>query len=134
MMQRQDCSGLPGQVGLVELLAMDVVEEIQVGHAGEAGVECRGWPNGLGVWRRSGRRAGGRIVPQAAVLEDFADDLFLAGHDEGDDFHRSAAFWAAQRVGLVDALDEDGPAAAVELGRFDDRRGLVGRRLPRRVR
>jgi hypothetical protein len=73
-------------------------------------------------------------VPQAAVLEDFADDLFLAGHDEGDDFHRSAAFWAAQRVGLVDALDEDGPAAAVELGRFDDRRGLVGRRLPRRVR
>ena len=44
MMQRQDCSGLPGQVGLVELLAMDVVEEIQVGLAGEAGVECRGWP------------------------------------------------------------------------------------------
>ena len=37
MMQRQDCSGLPGQVGLVELLAMDVVEEIQVGLAGEAG-------------------------------------------------------------------------------------------------
>ena len=61
------------------------------------------------------------------MLEDFADRFFLASLDERDDFHRSAALAVAEGVGLVDALDEHGPAAAVGFGGFDDRRGIVGR-------
>ena len=44
------------------------------------------------------------------MLEDFADDIVLAGFDEGDDFHGAAALGAAQRIDLIDALDEHGPA------------------------
>ena len=46
--ENRDGSGLPGEFGLVDLVAMGVIEEIRVGLAGEAGVECRDWPNGLG--------------------------------------------------------------------------------------
>ena len=72
-------------------------------------------------------------MPEAAVLEDLAEDFFLAGLDEGDDFHGAAALGAAQGVDLIDALDEDGPAAADGFGRAGNRRGRVGRRLPRCV-
>ena len=34
---------------------------------------------------------------------------------------------------MIDALDEDGPAAADGFGRAGNRRGRVGRRLPRCV-
>ena len=52
-------------------------------------------------------------MPQVAVPEDLADDIALASFDEGDDLHGPAALGAEQRVGLVDAFDEHGPAAAI---------------------
>ena len=67
------------------------------------------------------------------MLEDFSDHIVLAGFDKGDDFHGAAALGAAQGVDLIDALDEDGPAAADGFGRAGNRRGRVGRRLPRCV-
>ncbi len=56
------------------------------------------------------------------MLKDLANDLVLAGFYEGDDFHGPAALGAQQRIGLVDALDEHGPAAAVEPCGGDDGR------------
>ena len=52
----------------------------------------------------------GWVLPQAAMLEDLSDDGLLVGFDERDDLHGSAAAGASERVGLVDAADEDGPA------------------------
>ena len=79
---------------------------------------------GLGPGRRAGgfgRAAGWWVYPalgalrrQAAVLEDFSDDGLLVRLDEGDDLHGSAATWAAERVGVIYAADEHGPAAAGE--------------------
>ncbi len=103
---------LPRQVGLVELLATGVVEEVAVGLIGEARIALDCPAKSLGRRWRPGRGTGRRVVPQAAVLEDLADDVFLAGFDEGDDLDDAAALGATQGVGLVDALDEDGPAAA----------------------
>ena len=48
------------------------------------------------------------------MLEDFADNGLLVSLDEGDDFHGAAALRATERVGLVNALDEHGPAASGE--------------------
>ena len=63
-------------------------------------------------------------MPESAVFEDFADEVRLVGLDEGDDLHDPAALVAKQRIGLVDVLDESGPTAAVEPGRFgNDRLG-----------
>ena len=75
---------------------------------------------GLGLGRRVGevwRAARGGVLPKAAMLEDFADDGLLVSLDEGDDLHGSAAARAAERVGVIYALDEHGPAAAGEGGR-----------------
>jgi hypothetical protein len=104
-----------------------VFEELAIGFERETRFTLRDNALRPAWWRGLWRPACGRLVPEAAVLEDLSDHFFLASLDEGDDFHGSAAFWAAERVGLVDALNEDGPAAAVELGRLDNRRGLVGR-------
>ena len=86
-------------------------EEVGIDFVVEAGVALRdgsNWPGG--EWGL-GRGAGGRVVPEAAMLENFADDLALASLDEGDDFHLSAALGAAERVGVVNVFDEHGPAA-----------------------
>jgi hypothetical protein len=58
------------------------------------------------------------------VFEDLADHVALLSFDEADDLHRRAALGAPKRVGLVDALNKHGPAAAVESGRGGDR-GVV---------
>ncbi len=65
-------------------------------------------------WAPPGGRPRGwrRVVPETAVFEDFADDLALPSFDEGDDLHGPAAAGTAQRVGVVDALDEHGPVSA----------------------
>ncbi len=57
-------------------------------------------------------------MPESAVFEDLADGVALVGLDEGDDLHGPAALGAEERVGLIDVLDEGGPTAAVERGRF----------------
>ncbi|MEI7767816.1 MAG: hypothetical protein WCJ97_10335, partial [Phycisphaerae bacterium] len=44
--------------------------------------------------------------------EDLADDIGLVGFDAGDDFHGAAALRAEPRIGVVDAFDWHGPAAA----------------------
>ena len=56
-------------------------------------------------------------MPEVAVIEDLANDVALVGLDEGDDLHAPAAASAPQRVGMVDAIDEHGPAAAIKAGR-----------------
>ena len=66
-----------------------------------------GWP----VVRRgrvSGRvgRSPRRLLPDATVLENLRDHVFLAGLDEADDFHLSAASRAPKRIDLVDPLDQ----------------------------
>ena len=53
-------------------------------------------------------------MPEAAVLEDLAGDVALIGFDEGGDLRGAAALGAEQRVGLVDAVYEDGPASAAK--------------------
>jgi hypothetical protein len=54
------------------------------------------------------------------VLEDLAEDFFLAGLDEGDDFHgAAAALGAAQGVDLMDAPHPRGKKCA-KLVRVDD--------------
>ena len=126
-------SGLPGQFGLVECLAMDVFQEVGIDLVGDSGGGIRlgarpNWPG----WRRGpGRCAGRRVVPESAVFEDLADEVRLMGLDEGDDLHGPAAFGAEQRIGLVDVPDEGGPTAAVEPGRFGNDR--LGRRIAARL-
>lgn len=48
------------------------------------------------------------------MLEDFADHLILPSFNEGNDLHRAAAFGTYQRIDMIDALNEHGPAAAGE--------------------
>ena len=99
---------------LIQTLAVEMFEVVRINLMAEAGVGFRDQANWLGCWHRFGWSTGGWIVPEAAVLEDFADGIALAGLDEDDDFHGSAALRAEERVGVVDAFDEHGPAAAGE--------------------
>jgi hypothetical protein len=66
------------------------------------------------------------------MFEDLSDDGRLVSLDEGDDLHGSAAARAAERVGLVNALDEHGPilsfgASSLSAGSLSwSRRGRFG--------
>ncbi len=127
----RDVLGFPGQLRLAELLAAGVFEELGIRLAGDAGIRIGHLPNWLGWAGSIGRGAGGRVLPEPAVFEDLADDVALVGLDEGDDLHGAAAARAAQRVGLVDALDEHGPAPAIKAGRRrDGRLYLLGCGVP----
>ena len=71
-----------------------------------------------------------RQVPETAVLKNLADNIALAGFDEGDGLYGPAATGAEQRVCLVkfclvNSLDEHGPALALEPGRRCDGRLLL---------
>ena len=116
---------------LAELLAAGVFEELGIRLAGDAGIRIGHLPNWLGWAGSIGRGAGGRVLPEPPVFEDLADDVALVGLDEGDDLHGAAAARAAQRGGLVDALDEHGPAPAIKAGRRrDGRLYLLGCGVP----
>ena len=108
--------GVPGQLGLVEILTAGVFEEV--------GLRDRSsWPGCAWGLRRG---AGWGVLPEAAVFEDLVDDLALPSFDKGDDLHGPTALGAEQRVGLVDAFDEHGPASSVEPHRIgNDRLVLV---------
>ena len=67
------------------------------------------------------------------MAKDLLDDVLLVGFDEGDDLHRAAALGAAERVGVVDVLDEGGPAAAGFGGRERVARRQGGRFDPIRA-
>ena len=107
-------SGVPGQFGLILLfegLAPGVLEVFRfdlVAHAGVGLGDCTARCGTPG----SPMRARRRVLPEAAVFEDLADDLTLAGFDESDDLHGPAALGAQQRVDLVDALDQHRPTLA----------------------
>ena len=61
-----------------------------------------------------GWSAGRRVVPESAVFEDRADEVWLVALDEGDDLPGPAALGAEERSGLIDVLDEGCPTAAVQ--------------------
>jgi len=110
--------------GSVEGLAAGVFEVIGIDLVAHASVGLGHWTSGCsrpgapgtptGARRRPGRRSRRRwrVLPQAAVFEDLADDLALTGFDEGDDLHGPATppeVGAPQRVGVVHTLDEHRP-------------------------
>ena len=102
---------IPGQFELSAIAisrSAGVFEEVGIGLEGEAGVQRANWA-GWRCRRRRGR-PGRWLVPQAAVLEDLADHVTLAGLNEGDDLHGGPAAGTAEGVGLIDAFDENGPA------------------------
>ena len=92
--------------GVFNVVGIDFVTDagIGLGH-GAAWLVNPGLP--CGSWGRSGRlfSGWGWVLPEAAVFEDAADEIALAGFDEGDDLHGAAALGTQQRVGLVNALD-----------------------------
>ena len=54
-------------------------EEVGIDLVGDAVIGFRHRPHGLGWAGFPGRAAWGRILPEAAVLEDLADDVVLMG-------------------------------------------------------
>ena len=83
----------PGQFKLVAHgLAVKVLEIIGVHLDYIRASRFRQRANWLGCRRR--RRTRWCVVPEAAVLEDFADHVVLAGFDVGNSFHRAAALRA----------------------------------------
>jgi hypothetical protein len=46
------------------------------------------------------------------VLKHLADHIVLVSPDDGDDLHGAAAVGAEEWIGVVNVLDEDGPAVA----------------------
>ena len=64
----------------------------------------------LGLRRAPGRSDWGRMLGNAQVSEDGPHDTRVG--EEGEDAHLTVAGGAAQRVDLVDAGEELGPAAA----------------------
>ena len=100
--------------------------------AGDAAIAFMRRPHGLGWAGGSRRGARWRIVPEPAVLEDLADlldSVALMGLDDDDDSHGPAALGAAERVGVVDLLDQHGPSSAVQRGGLCGRGVLVVGRL-----
>ena len=86
--QFYDDSRFPGQFGLlIQTLAVEMFEVVRINLMAEAGVGFRDQANWPGCWNRFGWSTGGWVVPEAAMLEDFADGIALAGFNEGDDFH-----------------------------------------------
>jgi len=75
-------SVIPGQFGLLTRLAVDMFEEVGIDLVGDAAIGLRRRPHGPGWAGNSGRAAWWRILPEAAVFEDFADDVALMGLDE----------------------------------------------------
>ena len=43
------------------------------------------------------------------MFKNLVDDLALPNFDEDDDLHGAAALGAKQRIGLIDAFDEQDP-------------------------
>ena len=124
---RTRCSTRPADVllGRVALLEL-ALQENQIGHVLQLAQTLGGR-----AFTGLGRRAGGGRLPQAAVLENGADQLALPCLDETDDPHGAAAGGAFEGIDLVDALDEARPAspdlAAVGLEWVIDGAGHVGR-------
>ena len=59
-------------------------EEIGIGLVGDAGIRIGDLPNWLLCTRSIRWGAGGRVVPETAVLKNLADDIALAGFDVPD--------------------------------------------------
>ena len=101
-------SGAPGVVVSGEAL----IERVAPWWGIVRGVPGRGRIAGeeLGLRRAPGRSDRGRMLGNAQVLEDGPHDTRVG--EEGEDAHLTVAGGAAQRVDLVDAGEELGPAAA----------------------
>ena len=109
------------QLGLLDLLAEGVFQEVGIDFVRQPGIRDVGLAACLGWAGRSGRAAGRRVLPKPATLQDLADDVVLAGVDEGDYLHGPAATGAQEGVGLVNSFDHHGPAAAnTPVGRSDN--------------
>ena len=102
--------GLRFPVEVFEELGIEVRCVAAMRHAGRDGSKNPGPRRRYGRGPR--RRTWLRFLPEAAMLKNLADHCVPMAFEEGDDFHGAAALRAAQGVGLVDALDEDGPALA----------------------
>ena len=95
-----------------EPLAVAVRDVEEFGLAKRIGVGC--WPVLIRARRVpvSGRRRAGRdVAPEAGMAQDGLDGGAVgAGIEGGDELHFAAAFGADERVGIINALDERGPA------------------------
>ena len=75
-----------------------VLKNIGVYFDGANGIRLFFGANWLGCRRRRGVR---RAVPAAAMLEDLADHIILAGFYEGNNLHRPPALGPHQRIDMV---------------------------------
>ena len=89
--------------GMFEVLGIDLVGDAGVG-LGYVATDLTA-PGNWNERQWAARwRFRGRVVPEAAVFEDLADDVALAGLDEGDDLHGAVALRAAKWIGVASDL------------------------------